>query len=111
LRDDPGSELRRELADLRAALHHEFAVFVWRFAGMLVAQAALIIVAVSSSLDELRKPARLPGDRRRNRPLSSALLAPHRAASIRTAPSMPKEASAKADYPISDRWGVCLIIC
>jgi hypothetical protein len=46
LRDDLGSELRQELADLRAALHHEFAVFVWRFAGMLIAQAALIIVAI-----------------------------------------------------------------
>ena len=36
----------RKLADLRAAVHHEFAVFVWRFAGMLIAQAALIIVAM-----------------------------------------------------------------
>jgi len=46
LRDDPESELRQELADLRAALHHEFAVLVWRFAGMLMLQAALIIVAI-----------------------------------------------------------------
>jgi hypothetical protein len=46
LRDDPESELRQELADLRVALHHELAVFIWRFAGMLIAQAALIIVAI-----------------------------------------------------------------
>ena len=46
MRDDAGSELRQELADLRAALYHEFAVFIWRFAGMLIVQAALIIVAI-----------------------------------------------------------------
>jgi hypothetical protein len=46
LRDDPRSELREELANLRAAVHHEFAVFIWRFAGMLIVQAALIIVAI-----------------------------------------------------------------
>jgi hypothetical protein len=46
LRDERGSELRQELANLRAAVHREFAVFVCRFAGMLIVQAALIIVAI-----------------------------------------------------------------